>query len=82
MKNENALKYRQLTQKVIGVFFEVYNELGHASWSLFIRRHSLGHLPPRASAFVARLKCLFGFVGRRLEVLRPTSLLKNAYYSN
>lgn len=29
MKNENGLKYRQLTQKVIGVFFEVYNELGH-----------------------------------------------------
>jgi GxxExxY protein len=24
-----ALKHRELTQKVIGVFFEVYNELGH-----------------------------------------------------
>ena len=29
MKNEIDLKYRDLTQKVIGVFFEVYNELGH-----------------------------------------------------
>ena len=29
MKNESDLKYRDLTQKVIGVFFEVYNELGH-----------------------------------------------------
>jgi GxxExxY protein len=29
MKNESALKHRELTQKVIGVFFEVYNELGH-----------------------------------------------------
>jgi GxxExxY protein len=25
----SALKHRELTQKVIGVFFEVYNELGH-----------------------------------------------------
>lgn len=23
------LKHRELTQKIIGVFFEVYNELGH-----------------------------------------------------
>ena len=29
MKNESALKHGELTQKVIGVFFEVYNELGH-----------------------------------------------------
>lgn len=29
MKNESALKDRELTQTVIGVFFEVYNELGH-----------------------------------------------------
>ena len=29
MKNEGNLKHRDLTEKVIGVFFEVYNELGH-----------------------------------------------------
>ena len=29
MKSENTLKYRELTKKVIGVFYEVYNELGH-----------------------------------------------------
>jgi GxxExxY protein len=29
MKTERALKHRELTQNVIGVFFEVYNELGH-----------------------------------------------------
>jgi GxxExxY protein len=29
MKGEPVLKYGELTQKVIGVFFEVYNELGH-----------------------------------------------------
>jgi GxxExxY protein len=29
MNNERDLKHRDLTEKVIGVFFEVYNELGH-----------------------------------------------------
>jgi GxxExxY protein len=29
MSQEGALKYRDLTQRIIGVFFEVYNELGH-----------------------------------------------------
>jgi GxxExxY protein len=27
--NHSSLKHRELTQKIIGVFFEVYNELGH-----------------------------------------------------
>ena len=29
MKNDSGLKYRDLTQKIIGIFYEVYNELGH-----------------------------------------------------
>jgi GxxExxY protein len=28
-EKDSGLKYRELTQKIIGVFFEVYNELGH-----------------------------------------------------
>ena len=28
-ENDRGLKYRTLTQKIIGVFYEVYNELGH-----------------------------------------------------
>lgn len=28
-KTTGGLKYRELTQKIIGVFYEVYNELGH-----------------------------------------------------
>jgi GxxExxY protein len=27
--NEGVLKHRELTEKIIGVFYEVYNELGH-----------------------------------------------------
>ncbi|MEP6741329.1 MAG: GxxExxY protein [bacterium] len=27
--NDSGLKHRELTQKIIGVFYEVYNELGH-----------------------------------------------------
>jgi GxxExxY protein len=29
VRNDGILKYRELTEKIIGVFFEVYNELGH-----------------------------------------------------
>lgn len=29
MRNDDALKHRELTQRIIGVFYEVYNELGH-----------------------------------------------------
>ena len=29
MPQDGALKYADLTQRIIGVFFEVYNELGH-----------------------------------------------------
>lgn len=29
MKNEGSLKERELTEKIIGVFYDVYNELGH-----------------------------------------------------
>ncbi|MDQ6653399.1 MAG: GxxExxY protein [Acidobacteriota bacterium] len=28
-ENNSGLKHRDLTQKIIGVFYEVYNELGH-----------------------------------------------------
>jgi len=27
--NQRGLKHRELTDKIIGVFYEVYNELGH-----------------------------------------------------
>jgi GxxExxY protein len=28
-ENNSGLKHRNLTQEIIGVFYEVYNELGH-----------------------------------------------------
>lgn len=28
-EKDSGLKYRDLTQKIIGIFYEVYNELGH-----------------------------------------------------
>jgi GxxExxY protein len=28
-ENDGSLKHRDLTQKIIGIFYEVYNELGH-----------------------------------------------------
>ena len=28
-EKDSGLKHRELTQKIIGIFYEVYNELGH-----------------------------------------------------
>ena len=28
-EKDSGLKYRDLTQEIIGIFYEVYNELGH-----------------------------------------------------
>ncbi len=36
-KKDGGLKHRDLTQKIIGVFYEVYNELGHVFSSLFMK---------------------------------------------
>jgi GxxExxY protein len=29
LRNDGVLKHRELTEKIIGVYYEVYNELGH-----------------------------------------------------
>jgi GxxExxY protein len=52
MHNQGALKYRELTQTIIGIFFEVYNELGHGflesvyekSFQLALTSHGLNVL--------------------------------------
>lgn len=52
MHNKGALKYRELTQTIIGIFFEVYNELGHGflesvyekSFQLALTSHGLNVL--------------------------------------
>lgn len=38
-EDDSGLKHRPLTQKIIGIFYEVYNELGHGFLSRCMRRH-------------------------------------------
>ncbi len=46
-ENDGRLKHRDLTQKIIGVFYEVYNELGHGFWSRFTKAHWKSFLHPK-----------------------------------
>jgi hypothetical protein len=39
VEGESRLKHRVLTEQIIGVFYEVYNELGHGFSSPFTRNH-------------------------------------------
>lgn len=38
-ENYGGLKYKALTQEIIGVFYEVYNELGHGFIESVMKRH-------------------------------------------
>ncbi|HET6889597.1 MAG TPA: hypothetical protein VFH31_00730 [Pyrinomonadaceae bacterium] len=33
----HGFKHAQITEKIIGVFFDVYNELGYGFWNRFIK---------------------------------------------
>ncbi len=35
--DRRGLKHKELTETIIGVFFEVYNELGHGFLELFMK---------------------------------------------
>jgi hypothetical protein len=70
MKNESALKHRELTQKIIGVFFEVYNELGHGFLESVYQK-----------AFDLALISKGLRVCRKVEVPVWFLMLKSAYYS-
>ena len=54
MKNDVALKHRELSQMVSSVFFEVYNELGHGFWSRSTRKHSNMRCEPKGCGFTER----------------------------
>jgi PD-(D/E)XK nuclease superfamily len=74
---EYRAEHRELTQKVIGVFFEVYNELGHGFLKSVYQKPSNMLSSPKAYGFLERLKCPFGFEARRSVNLRQTFWSKN-----
>jgi hypothetical protein len=38
--DDRGLKHGELTNRLIGIFFDIYNELGHGSWNQSMSRPS------------------------------------------
>jgi GxxExxY protein len=49
----DPLQYRQLTEKILGIFYDVYNELGHGFLEQ-VYAHSMEHALTTAGLHVAR----------------------------
>jgi GxxExxY protein len=65
MRRESALKHRELTEKVIGVFFEIYNELGHGFLESVYQKAFELALTPKGCMSAGRLRFQFGFGVRK-----------------
>ena len=72
MKNDSVLKYGDLTEKIIAVFYEVYNELGHGFLESVYHRSFEYALSARGLMFGIRSRFLFGLEARRLVISRLT----------
>jgi GxxExxY protein len=68
-----GLKHKELTETIIGVFYEVYNELGHGFLESVYEKAFEVALTARGLMSVVRLLCRFGFVGTVLATSRRTS---------
>jgi hypothetical protein len=81
-ENYGGLKCKALTQEIIGVFYEVYNELGHGFIeSVYEAAFELALTSKGLSVF-RRLRYQSGFVAKRLGTLRLTCLWTNPSYWN
>lgn len=70
------MKHQELTQQVIGVFYEVYNELGHGFLESVNENAMVIALRARGLTVEQHFPFRFGFVESRLARSAPTSLSK------
>ncbi len=79
-ENDSGLKHRDLTQKIIGVFYEVYNELGHGFLESVYESAFDQLLHRKVCRYLDRLRYRSGSVDIRLVTLRLICLWKRASY--
>lgn len=72
--DEHGLKHRDLTEKLIGLFFSIYNELGHGFWSQSMNRHFPSLWLRTTSSFRGKLHCRSTFTAIRSEISGPIYL--------
>jgi hypothetical protein len=71
--DERRYAHSELTEKIIGVFYEVYNELGYGFLESVYGK-AFKALREKASRSKAKYRFRFGFAVRRSAALSLTSL--------
>lgn len=65
-------RHSDFTKGIIGVFYDVYNELGHGFLESVYENSLALALRERAWRFTSRSQFLFGFADDRLAISTPT----------
>jgi GxxExxY protein len=80
MNNAN-LKHRDLTQKLIGVFYEVYNELGHGFIESVYETALELVLSSKGIIVLRQIEVPVWFRGRKIGDFTADMLVEKVYYS-
>ena len=71
------LKHKDITQKIIGVFFDVYNELGHGFLESVYQRSLESALKSAGVEVRSRVKIPVWFRGQRVGMFEGDVLVEN-----
>jgi hypothetical protein len=74
--DSRGLIHSELTEKIIGIFYEVYNELGHRFLESVYEQALSIAFAEREIFFQRQIAFLSGFVDTKSEIFGPICLLK------
>lgn len=73
--DDRGLRHGELTEKIIGIFFSIYNELGHGFLeSVYEQAFSIA-LAENGIFFYDKFQFRFGSMGNRSAIFAPISWL-------
>ena len=70
--DQNGLKHHELTEKLIGIFYGIYNELGHGFLESVYEQAFSVALARAVFFFSAKLRCRYFSTGRKSAIFAPT----------
>ena len=74
--DDRGLKHGELTNRLIGIFFDIYNELGHVFLESVYEQTFAIALAENDIFFKGKWQFLFGTTSDRLGISGPTSWLR------
>ena len=81
-EKDKGLKHRELTQKIIGIFYEVYNELDHGFLESVYEAAFEMALVSKGINVVTQIRCQVGLEERKSETLLQICLLRRPFCSS